>query len=377
MVLGLLVDAKVDEYLERTEPEEFRVLEAGGEIVSLLRLDRQAQWWLGRVLPSAQVHQLATPPQHRGAGHGARLLAGLLEELRGDGVPLATLTPSTYPFYRGAGFEVAGAWTWYEASAEHLPRSTAPYRPRPVSLDDPAELAAVYRRVAPSRHGALDRDERFWRLLARRTKDKTTAAFVLDGAEGPAGWAVATLEFRADPAPFVTRVEVADWGCLPGADAALFALFAGYASMNGMVAWSGPDPDPAAIYALRDRFARLVNRWHWMLRLVDLSAALQARPWPSGVAGQARFRVEDPVCPWNSGTWQLELSGGQATVEAVPSGAAGAATAEVRGLASLFTGFAGPDDLFRAGLLSGFDPAALDLLRAAFASPRPWTAEFY
>jgi predicted acetyltransferase len=47
------------------------VLEAGGEIVSLLRLDRQAQWWLGRSLPSAQVHQLATPPQHRGAGHGA------------------------------------------------------------------------------------------------------------------------------------------------------------------------------------------------------------------------------------------------------------------------------------------------------------------
>jgi hypothetical protein len=134
--------------------------------------------------------------------------------------------------------------------------------------------------------------------------------------------------------------------------------------MNGMVAWSGPDPDPAAIYALRDRFARLVNRWHWMLRLVDLSAALQARPWPSGVAGQARFRVEDPVCPWNSGTWQLELSGGQATVEAVPSGAAGAATAEVRGLASLFTGFAGPDDLVRAGLLSGFDPAAVERVQS-------------
>jgi predicted acetyltransferase len=382
MVVGLLVGAKVDEYLERTKPEEFRVLEAGGEIVSLLRLDRQAQWWLGRALPSAQVHQLATPPQHRGVGHGARLLAGLLQELRGDGVPLATLTPSNYPLYRRAGFEVAGAWSWYEARAEHLPRSTAPYRARPVSLDDPTELAAVYRGVAPSRHGALDRDERFWRLLARRTMDKTTAAFVLDGPEGAVGWAVATLEFRSDPAPFVTRVEVADWGCLPGADAALFALFAGYASMNGMVTWSGPDPDPAAIYALRDRSARLVNRWHWMLRLVDLPAALEARPWPSGVAGRVNFRVQDPVCPWNTGTWRLELSGGQARVEPAggasgSSGFAPAAIADVRGLASLFTGFAGPDDLVRAGLLSGFDPAALDLLRAAFASPRPWTAEFY
>jgi predicted acetyltransferase len=376
MVVGLLVGAKVDEYVERTEPEEFRVLEAGGEVVSLLRLERHAQWWLGRALPSAQVHQLATPPQHRGAGHGARLLAGLLQELRGDGVPLATLTPSNYPFYRGAGFEVAGAWSWYEARAEHLPRHTAPYRARPASLEEPAELAAVYRLVAPSRHGALDRDERFWRRLAERNKDKTIAAFVLDGPDGPAGWAVATLEFRPDPAPFATRVEVADWGCLPGADAALFALFAGYAPMNGLVAWSGPDPDPAALWALPDRFARLVDRWHWMLRLVDLPAALQARPWPSGVAGRVELRVEDRVCPWNTGVWRLELSGGAARVEPVAGEAPGAA-ADIRGLASLFTGFAGPDDLVRAGLLSGFEPDALDLLRAAFASPRPWTAEFY
>jgi predicted acetyltransferase len=375
MVLGLIVGAKVDEYLERTRPEEFRVVSEGGEIVSALRLDRQAQWWLGRALPSAQVLHLATPPQHRGAGHGARLLAGLLGELHDDGVPLVTLTPSTYPFYRGAGFEVAGAWTMYEARAEHLPGRIAPYRARPVSLDDPAELAAVYRRVAPSRHGAFDRGERFWRQLARRIKDKTTAAFVLDGPDGPAGWAVATLEFRDDPAPFQTRVEVADWGCLPGADAALFALFAGYASMNGMVAWSGPDPDPAALFVLPDRFARLTDRWHWMLRLVDLPAALQARPWPAGVAGRLELRVEDRVCPWNNGGWRLELAGGQGRVE--PASATPAATADIRGLASLFTGFAGPEDLLRAGLLSGFDPDAVELLRAAFASPRPWTAEFY
>jgi predicted acetyltransferase len=94
------------------------------------------------------------------------------------------------------------------------------------------------------------------------------------------------------------------------------------------------------------------------------------------VAGQVAFRVEDPALPWNTGTWRLELSGGEGWVDQVPA-ASGAATADIRGLASLFTGFAGPDDLLRAGLLGGFDPAAVDLLRAAFASPRPWTAEFY
>src|SRR4029450_4104759 len=117
--------------------------------------------------------------------------------------------------------------------------------------------------------------------LARPARDKTPPAFVLDGPDGPAGWAVATLEFRDDPAPFQTRVEVPDWGCLPGAGPALFPLFAGYAPMNGMVAWSGPDPDPAAIWALRDRFARLTDRWHWMLRLVDVPRALHGPPSPT------------------------------------------------------------------------------------------------
>jgi predicted acetyltransferase len=72
---------------------------------------------------------------------------------------------------------------------------------------------------------------------------------------------------------------------------------------------------------------------------------------------------------------RLELAGGQGRAE--PASSAPDASADIRGLASLFTGFAGPDDLVRAGLLSGFDPEGLDLLRAAFASPRPWTAEFY
>jgi predicted acetyltransferase len=87
MVLGLMVGAKVDEYVERTDPGEFRVLEEGGEIVSLLRLDRQAQWWLGRALPSAQVLQLATPPQHRGPGTGRGCWPGCSKSCTPAGCP--------------------------------------------------------------------------------------------------------------------------------------------------------------------------------------------------------------------------------------------------------------------------------------------------
>jgi len=380
-----------EEYLRIAPAGQFRVLAAEhGEPLSALRVGRLAQWWLGRRVPSAQVLHLATPPQHRGQGWGTRLLAGLLAELREAGVPTVSLRPSNLPFYRAAGFEVAGAWSLYEARCEHLPGRLGGFRARQVPLDDLAEPSAVYERVAPSRHGAFARDDLSWRWIATRGRERAAVCFVLDRPDGladpakgppggPAGWVVVGFDAqRGAPVP-ATYLQVLDWGCEPGADTALFALLAGYGPMGGVVRWSGPDPDPA-LFALPDQHARLTSRFHWMLRVVDVQRAFEARPYPEGATGRIALEVDDPVCPWNTGTWRLELAGGAARVERSPGGEGGeqsAALATVRGLAPLFTGFTDPADLVRAGLLALPRPADLEFLRAAFASPRPWTAEVY
>jgi predicted acetyltransferase len=368
-----------EDYLKVAPVEQFRVLDDAGELLSALRVSRLAQWWLGRAVPSAQVLQLATPPQHRGRGHGSRLLADLLAELHQAGVPTVTLRPSNFPFYRTSGFEAAGAWSMYETRCEHLPKRLGPYQARQVPVDElMTEPRALYQEIAPTRHGALARDDLSWRYITRRARERNALCLMLDGPAGrPAGWVVVGFEPQlSSPAP-TTRLQVLDWGCLPGADGALMALLAGYAPMGGVVRWSGPDPDPA-LFALPDLHAQLVNRFHWMLRVVDLRAAFQARPYPARVAGRIVFEVDDPVCPWNSGTWRLEVAGGGARVEPVTGGAGGGAVrAGPRGLAPLFTGLTDPADLVRAGLLAPLGPDGLEFLRAAFASPRPWTAELY
>ncbi|HKE97405.1 MAG TPA: GNAT family N-acetyltransferase [Actinomycetes bacterium] len=370
MMLGFGQPQDAAGYAERSRGGEFRVLAAGGELVAALRLGRLGQWWQGRRAPSAQVLQLATAIEHRGRGHAVRLLDELLAELHASAVPTVTLFASTPAPYRTAGFEFAGTWTRYTALAEHLPRSTAPYRARRLVLDDLDEVRALYDQVASVRHGALDRDLGWWHRLVGR-EPAGTALLVLDGPVGPAGWAL--IAFGPPEDGWRVRISVHDWGCLPGAEPALFALLSGYGPMDGRVSWTGPDPDPALL-VVAERAYDISSRDHWMLRVVDVQAALAARAYPEALRGTVRLRVEDPRCPWNTGAWLLEVSEGRGRAERITSARP---RLDARGLAALFTGFQDPESLAAAGLLAEAQPRELSFLRAAFCSRRPWVAEHY
>ena len=374
MVLGLMVGAKADEYLERTEPGEFRVLEVGAS--SSARCGWTARPSGGSAGPCPRPRSCSSPPRRSTAEPGmARLLAGLLDELHGDGVPLATLTPSTFPFYRGAGFEVAGSWTMYEARSEHLPRDTAPYRARPVSWTTPPSWP---RSTAGSP------------LPARRLRPRRP----LLAPAGPASQGQDHRRLRARRPRGAGRLG----GGHPRVPARTGAL---------------PDPGRGRRLGLPARRRRRLVRPVRRLRLHERDGHLERpRPRPGGpvrpprplrppgrtlaldaapcrparrppgpplaVRGDRRGRVPGRGPGLSLEQRHLAPGAGRRPGPGRPAPpSTRAATADVRGLASLFTGFAGPDDLLRAGLLAGFDQDAVDLLRAAFASPRPWTAEFY
>ncbi len=378
--LGFGAPGEAGNWSARTDVEQLRVVEVDGRFASVLRVSRMGQYWLGRLVPSAQVLALATSLEHRALGHGLALLEGLLGELHEAGVPTVTLQPSTARFYRSVGFEFSGAWSIYEVACEHVPALDRSYRARRLPPGETGPVVELYDRVAPGRHGALARDERWWRQTlarARQHEDKEPVTLLLEGPDGPVGWAM--LAFSVDTGPdheyLRLRVRVQDWGCLPGHDLALLGALAGYRSMEGVVVWSGPDPDPT-LFLLPNQSVRLARRHYWMLRLVDLAGAFGARPFPPCAAGRVVLRVEDSTCPWNSGIWTLEVEGGEGRMERAGDQAA-AVRAGPRGLAALFTGFTGPDELAGARLLDGLAVADLEFLRAAFASPKPFTAELY
>jgi predicted acetyltransferase len=380
--LGFGTPAQAREWAPQIDVRQLRVLEVDGEFASVLRLSLLSQFWLGRPVPSAQVLALATSPEHGGRGHGLALLKGLLAELHEAGVPTVTLQPSTARFYRSAGFEFAGAWNRYELACRDLPAPDPAYHARRLAPDDLAPMVKLYDQIAPTRHGAFVREDWWWRVLARtrNQEGKETANFLLENSEGPVGWAM--LAFGEDPVPsaqsFGLRLRVQDWGWLPGHDLAVVGALTGYRTVEGVVGWSGPDPDPF-LFLLPNESSKLVRRSHWMLRLVDLAGAFSARSYPPDASGRVDLRVDDPLCPWNSGAWTLAIEGGQGSLErsGTRGASADAAATSIRGLAALFTGFAGPEQLARLGLLDGVDCAGLAVLRRAFASPEPFTAELY
>jgi predicted acetyltransferase len=99
----------------------------------------------------------------------------------------------------------------------------------------------------------------------------------------------------------------------------------------------------------------------WMLRPVDVVRAVTARGWPAHVRGRVAFSLTDALAPWNAGSWELEIDGGEGTL--VPARSEPDLVLDVRGFAVLYCGGTTGRAVAQAGLAGGpGDPAALDLL---------------
>jgi len=119
---------------------------------------------------------------------------------------------------------------------------------------------------------------------------------------------------------------------------------------------------------------------YWMLRLVDVRAALLARGYPP-LDAELELDVGDELLPENSGRYLLALARGAARISAPGEGTPSAASRpqvrlSVGALAALYTGFATPWQLATAGRLQATEDA-LALLAHIFAGPAPGLPDFF
>ncbi len=369
----------IDQSLERTPIEELRVLEEDGASVGLLLARFHRMFWGGRPVAASQLSGLSIGAEHRGRGAASELLRAYLEEEAHDrGVSVCTLFPATVPLYRRAGYEYAGTWTLYAAGARHLPHDwPGGYLARPGPADDPAPLQERFARLAPLRNGQVERDTAWWlQDLLADLGHGPPQVFLIDGPDGPDGWAILKLSEQVTGTDVAVTVQVIDWdAATEGGWRSLLALAAGFASLDATVNWKGPEPEPLALL-LREQDIRQIRQQRWMLRVVDVPTAFSARAYPARLAGRLTIRVADRVCPWVDGTWSIEVEQGEGKAARVVE-EEGAARTTAGGLAALFAGYLEPRRLAELGLVQGLTAADFEFLEAVHAGPRPWSPDFY
>jgi predicted acetyltransferase len=367
----------IDRSVARTRVEELRVLEEDGARLGLLLGRGQPVRWGGRPVPASQLSGLSVPAEHRGRGVATELLRAYLAEVHERGAAISTLFPAAVQLYRRAGYEYAGTVTVYEAAARHLPVGWPEgWRARSVPADDPAPLAGPFARVARDRNGQVERDADWWRhfLLADRGSGPPQA-FVVDGPDGPGGWAVLNVSSDLAASEVRTSVQVVDWGAASEAGwRSLLTLAAGFSSLAATVHWKGPDPEPLALL-VAEQDIRQLRQDRWMARVVDVPGAFAARGYPSGLRGRITIAVGDDICPWVDGTWTIEVDGGEGKAVRVGDDAPLRTTAA--GLAALFAGYHDPRDLATLGVVDGLGPSEIEFLQALHAGPKPWSADYY
>jgi predicted acetyltransferase len=161
---------------------------------------------------------------------------------------------------------------------------------------------------------------------------------------------------------FVERVHAAT----PGALRALWSVIASNASVARTVRGLTAPGDPFW-WLTRERDATVSRRSMWMLRVVDVPAAIAARGFPSAVSASVPLEIRDRARRANAGSWQLTVARGSGTLIQNDGGSSPRITLGARGLAALYAGT--PVAALRlAGLASGGSPDGDAALDAAFAA---------
>ena len=347
------------------------VAEIDGRVAGVLGIGSYAQFYGGAAVPMGGIGGVAVDPARRGRGVATALLDAALPVMREHGQPVSVLYATVPTLYRSRGWERAGLLEWVEVPMDRLlaaPKPAERIASRPADESDLTALHDCYLEVARTIDGMADR--RPPRIDVAKVLELDLVS-VLPGPNGLRGYLTAEREPGGGD---MGRLKVHD---LIGVDVeAQLNLLASLKSWAGTLdAVDLRITDPATLDLLGATPMRY-SVWTstWMLRVVDLPAAVAARGWPRLANAAVDLEIIDEHAPWHAGNQRIVAEDGVVRVE---PGGTGAVRLHARALGPWFTGFQNTHALRRAGLLEG-DPAdavVLDQLVGASGVPR--LADFF
>ncbi|HEY7295415.1 MAG TPA: GNAT family N-acetyltransferase [Dehalococcoidia bacterium] len=378
---GSTADEMIAERLERTldRPEMTLCAFEDGELVAQMATAPFTMRWNGRDIGCGGVTSVSTLPTHRRRGHVRELMTRSFATMREQQQPVAMLWASMAAIYQRFGYGICFTRWSYELNPRELryvDEIPIPGRVRLVKSEEAYPLLdAPYRRFAAPRSLMLTRSEEIWRKGILRPWTKEMAPFlvaVYEEVGEPLGYTIYFVERRDQPGggpPLRLTARELVWQT-PAAHRALVNFLAGYDLASTVRLWMLPTDDPLFYMAQEPRDLHVDASDGTLVRIVDVPAALEGRGYDGD--GRLSFSLADELCPWNAGSWELNVEGGCGRVRRLGSADAAALCLNQRALAMLASGYTSATLLARMGLVAAGDEKALrcadDLFRTAYAA---------
>ena len=329
----------------------------------------------GRVHPVAAVTFVAVRAGWRRRGV---LRAMMRDQLHGlherSGEVVAILTASEGVIYGRYGY--GRAMDSAEFTLPHGAAFAAQVTTEAVrEVSAPAAAGAahlLWDRIAPVTPGHLSRTDGIWRARFAEHEFMRRGLSARRWAAHPDG----VVGYRVRPA-WVDRdgrwtVVVTDLiAATPLAHASLWRFLLDLDLTDRVEFRLGWPDDPLQDLLADRRSLTLTPHDHVWLRIVDVDRAVSLRTYPAAVT--VDVEIVDDFCPWNAGTWRLDLGpdGGRATrVDGTAE-----LRMQVRDLAACFLGGTPLARLAAGGLVTG-SPDRIRRLGLALSTPTaPWCPE--
>jgi predicted acetyltransferase len=324
------------------------------------------QWFGGNGLACSGVWGVATEPERRGAGFASACLGTLMDGARRRGTPVTALFPAVVEPYRRLGYELAGTYDEFRVALDALPAVDTHDLPTvelaEVDRDQDA-IMACYARWLARRNGTIEPNATFWRTrLLERPWDEWHRAVVARDDGMITGFATFTRE--NDSSGHLSFGFGLKCSMFVGEDdralRALIAYASGYRGLGRWLGWAGPPNDPMTLL-VGVQAVIPHDRYRWMLRILDVRGALEARGYPP-IDAEVTIAIEDPRYEDNTGVWHVRLSAGEPKVERGSSH--DRRPLPIAAFSSMFSGYLRAVDAVRLGFLDAGDPAvdALDAM---------------
>ena len=322
----------------------------------------------GKKFAMGGISSVATWPEYRRLGIAKKLLHHALVKMKEQGQVLSYLHPFSVGFYRKYGWELAFSRRHDIIPIDQLKQhwNAAGYVRRTEA--DIALLDHIYAAYAQKFNGMLVRDTLWWQQRVLTDKEMNIAVAYNDKeeAEGYVMYKVRNNELTVNELAYKN---------VNGRNL-LYEFIGNHDSMANEVKWVVPTNNNVP-FMINNPVYEQMEQPYFMARIVDVKAFLEQYVYMKAEADtKIHLTVEDECIQENSGTYEVDIVDGKATLVEQVEQTNLTVQCSVQYLTAMCLGYKRPLELYEDGLITG-DIESIDQLEKMLPSKQTFLTDFF